>query len=102
MRVYARLTYDTPSEKLERIPGLIREIIKSRENTRFDRCFFMVFGDSALNFEAVYYILVPDFKTYGETHHAVNLEIFRRFGEEGIEFAYPTQKVYFEGGLPGA
>ena len=96
------VTYDTPSEKLERIPGLIREIIESRENTRFDRCFFMVFGDSALNFEAVYYILVPDFKTYGETHHAVNLEIFRRFGEEGIEFAYPTQKVYLEGGIPGA
>ena len=81
---------------------MIREIIESRENTRFDRCFFKVFGDSALNFEAVYYILVPDFKTYGETHHAVNLEIFRRFGEEGIEFAYQTQKVYFEGGIPGA
>ncbi len=96
------VTYDTPSEKLERIPALIREIIESRENTRFDRCFFMVFGDSALNFESVYYILVPDFKTYGETHHAVNLEIFRRFAEEGIEFAYPTQKVYFEGGIPGA
>ena len=96
------VTYDTPSEKLERIPNLIREIIESRENTRFDRCFFMVFGDSALNFEAVYYILVPDFKTYGETYHAVNLEIFRRFGEEGIEFAYPTQKVYFEGGVPRA
>ena len=96
------VTYDTPSEKLERIPDLIREIIESRENTRFDRCFFMVFGDSALNFETVYYILVPDFKTYGETHHAVNLEIFRRFGAEGIEFAYPTQKVYFEGGISGA
>jgi small-conductance mechanosensitive channel len=96
------VTYDTPSEKLERIPDLIQEIIESRENTRFDRCFFMVFGDSALNFETVYYIVVPDFKTYGETHHAINLEIFRRFGEEGIEFAYPTQKVYFEGANLGA
>ncbi len=96
------VTYDTPSEKLERIPELIREIVESRANTRFDRCFFMVFGDSALNFESVYYILVPDFKTYGETHHAINLEIFRRFAEEGIEFAYPTQKIYVEGGIPGA
>ncbi len=95
------VTYDTPSEKLERIPELIREIIESRSNARFDRCFFMVFGDSALNFESVYYILVPDFKTYGETHHAVNLEIFRRFAEEGIEFAYPTQKIYIEGEVSG-
>ncbi len=96
------VTYDTPSEKLERIPELIREIVEARANTRFDRCFFMVFGDSALNFESVYYILVPDFKTYGETHHAINLEIFRRFAEEGIEFAYPTQKIYVEGGISGA
>ena len=98
------VTYDTPPEKLERIPGLIREIIESRENTRFERCFFLVFGDSALNFETVYHMLVPDFQTYGDTHHAINLDIFRRFGEEGIEFAYPTQKVYFEGvnrGAPG-
>ena len=96
------VTYDTSSEKLERIPDLIRGIIESRENTRFDRSFFMAFGDSALNFETVYYILVPDFQTYGETHHAINLEIFRRFAEEGIEFAYPTQTLHLEGVNPGA
>ena len=96
------VTYDTPPEKLARIPDLIREIVESRENTRFDRSFFMVFGDSALNFETVYYMLVPDYQTYGETHHAVNLEIFKRFAEEGIEFAYPTQTLYVEGVGPGA
>ena len=96
------VTYDTSSEKLERIPDLIREIIESRENTRFDRSFFMTFGDSALNIETVYYMLVPDFQTYGETHHVINLEIFRTFSEEGIEFAYPTQTVYLEGVTPGA
>jgi len=95
------VTYDTPSEKLQRILDLIREIVESREHTRFDRCFFMAFGDSALNFDSVYYVLAPDFKTYGETNHAINLEIVKRFGEEGIEFAYPTQKVYFEGGTSG-
>ena len=95
------VTYDTSSEKLQRIPDLIREIVESREHTRFDRCFFMAFGDSALNFDSVYYVLAPDFKTYGETNHAINLEIVKRFGEEGIEFAYPTQKVYFEGGTSG-
>ena len=31
------VTYDTPQEKLARIPGLIQEIIESRENTRFYR-----------------------------------------------------------------
>ena len=96
------VTYDTPPEKLERIPSLIQEIIESRENTRFDRSFFMVFGDSALNFETVYYMLVPDYQTYGETHHAINLGIFERFSREGIEFAYPTQTLYVEGVSPEA
>ena len=68
------VTYDTSPEKLARIPGLIQEIIESHENTRFDRSFFMAFGDSALNFETVYYLLVPDYQTCGETHHAINLE----------------------------
>jgi len=96
------VTYDTPPENLERIPSLIQEIVESRENTRFDRSFLMAFGDSALNFEIVYYMLVPDYQTYAETHHAINLEIFKRFAEEGIEFAYPTQTLYVEGGGPGA
>ena len=96
------VTYDTSPEKLERMPSLIREIIESRENTRFERCLFMAFGDSALNFETVYHMLVPDFDTYGEANHAINLEIFRRFGEEGIEFAYPTQTLHLEGVNPGA
>ncbi len=99
------MTYDTPREKLERIPSMIQEIVESHENTRFDRCYFMVFGESALNFETQYHVLVPDFQTYGETHHAINLEIFKRFAEEGIEFAYPSQTIYVEGvgpnGEPG-
>ena len=94
------VTYDTPPENLERIPSLIQEIVESRENTRFDRSFFMAFGDSALNFEIVYYMLVPDYQAYAETHHAINLKIFKRFAEEGIEFAYPTQTLYVEGGGP--
>jgi small-conductance mechanosensitive channel len=96
------VTYDTPREKLERIPALIQEIIESRENTRFDRCFFMAFGDSALDFDTVYHVLVPDFQTYGEVHHSINLEIFKRFAEEGIEFAYPSQTLYVEGVGPRA
>ena len=62
----------------------------------------MAFGDSALNFETAYHMLVPDYQTYGETHHAINLEIFKRFAEEGIEFAYPTQTLHVAGADPGA
>jgi small-conductance mechanosensitive channel len=62
----------------------------------------MTFGDSALNIETVYFMQVPDFATYGATHHAINIAIFRRFAEEGIEFAYPTQTIHVEGLGKGA
>jgi len=38
----------------------------------------------------------PDFGLYMDIQEAINLEIFRRFAEEGIEFAYPTQTLYLQ------
>ncbi len=48
----------------------------------------------SLNFEFVYYVLSPDYSTYMDTQHNINMKIFNKFKEEGIEFAYPTQLVY--------
>jgi small-conductance mechanosensitive channel len=90
------VTYDTVPEKVERIPNILREIIEARGNTRFDRSHFKEFGDFALLFETVYYMLVPDYAAYMETQQAINLEILRRFQDEGIEFAYPTQTLLLE------
>jgi small-conductance mechanosensitive channel len=86
--------YQTPAEKLERIPTLIREAIERQGRTRFDRAHFKAFGPSSLDFEAVYYMLVPDYNAYMDVQQAVNLEIFRRFQEEGVNFAYPTQTLH--------
>jgi small-conductance mechanosensitive channel len=73
------LTYETPREKLKRIPGIIREIIEGRESTRFDRSHFQEYAAYSLNFETVYY------------------ELHERLEELGVEFAYPTQKLFLEG-----
>ena len=91
------VTYGTSPEQLEKIPGLVQEIIEARENTRFDRCFLQSLGDSALIFDTVYYVSVPDFSDYAKVHHSINLKIFKRFEEEGIEFASPTQTIHIEG-----
>ena len=91
------VTYETPKEKVEKIPGIVREIIESHDNTRFDRAHFASYGDSSLDFEVVYYMLVPDYNTYMDTQQAINLDLFGRFEELGIEFAYPTRTVYVEG-----
>jgi small-conductance mechanosensitive channel len=88
------ITYDTPLEKVRQVPGIIRAAIEAQKDTRFDRSHFMKHGDSALEFESVYYVTAADFNRYADIQQALNLEIHERFAELGIEFAYPTQRLY--------
>ncbi len=88
------VTYETPLEKLERIPDIVREVISAQEEVTFDRAHFKSMGDFALIYEVVYHVENPDYLVYMDRQQAINLGIFRRFQEEGIEFAYPTQVVY--------
>ncbi|MBU0595996.1 mechanosensitive ion channel family protein [Candidatus Bipolaricaulota bacterium] len=88
------VVYGTPVDVVETIPGTVRDIIESQSNVRFDRCHFNSFGDSALDFETVYYVLVSDYNVYMDVQQAINLAIMRAFEQRGIEFAYPTQTLY--------
>lgn len=91
--------YETPAEKLAAIPPMIKEIVESLEDTRFDRAHFKQYGDYSLIYEIVYYVLKPDYNLYMDRQQTINLEIYRRFQQEGIEFAYPTQLLYFQNGV---
>ena len=91
------VTYQTPAEKLERIPGIVAEIIQAQAQTRFDRAHFQGFGDSSLDFEVVYYVLDRDYNVYMNIQQAINLALFRRLADEGVEFAYPTRTLHLVG-----
>lgn len=88
------VTYETPREKLTKIPLIIRQAVEGQEKTRFDRSHFKNYGDFSLNFETVYYVLVREYNAYMDIQQAVNLRIHERFEEQGIEFAYPTQTLF--------
>lgn len=88
------VAYETPHEKLERIPAMLREIVEAQEPVRFDRAHFCEFGDFSLVYEVVYFVLVPDYGLYMDIQQAINLALHARFAAEGIEFAYPTSKVF--------
>lgn len=92
------VTYQTSADQLARIPQLVREAVESQAQTRFDRAHFQAYGDSALIFEVVYYVLSPDYNTYMDIQQAINLRVFRCFEREHIEFAYPTRTLYLRGG----
>ncbi len=89
------VTYQTPRSKLELIPQILREAVEAQgEQVRFDRSHFKAYGDFSLNYETVYYVLAADYNLYMDIQQAINLSIHKRFEEEGIEFAYPTQTLY--------
>ncbi|MCF8724123.1 small-conductance mechanosensitive channel [Nitrospina gracilis] len=92
------VTYDTPADKLERIPGMIKEIIEAQPDTRVDRIHFKQFGPYSLDFETVYWLLRGDFEFKMDTQQAINLALCRKFQAEGIEFAFPTQTIQLEPG----
>ncbi len=88
------VVYETPYEKLLRVPEIVQEVIESQNDAIFDRVHFKSFGDFALNYEVVYRMTTPDYNVYMDTQQAINLALFQRFAEEGIGFAYPTQTVF--------
>jgi len=90
------VTYDTPEEKIKRIPGMIRDVVEGVDKVRFDRAHFREFGDSALLFEIVFFVESEDYNLYMDVRQEINLGIRRAFETEGIEFAFPSRTVYLE------
>lgn len=90
------VVYQTSRDQLEMIPSILKEAVEAQgeDRTRFDRSHFQSYGDFALIFETVYYVLSPDYTVYMDCQQDINLRIFERFEEEGIEFAYPTQTLF--------
>jgi small-conductance mechanosensitive channel len=91
------VAYETPAEKLRAMPQMLRDAVSAQPRTRFDRAHFKEYGDSALVHEVVYFVLDPDFNTYMDIQHAINLALFERFAAEKIGIAYPTRTVHVAG-----
>jgi len=88
--------YETPAEKLAKIPEKIKKIISGVEQTRFDRSHFAGFGDSSLDFETVYWVKSPDYGKYMDIQQEINLVLFRELKADGVDFAYPTRTLYMK------
>lgn len=91
--------YQSAPEQLEQIPAIVRGVIEAQPLARFDRAHFFKFGDSSLDYEAVYWMKEPDYGKYMDTQQAINLALFRAFAEAKIGFAYPSRSIYVENPL---
>jgi len=91
------VTYDTPTNKLKKIPDIIRDIIddnKLEYVDKIDRVHFTEFGDFSLNFDIVYYLKTKDYAKYMDTQQEINFAIKEAFEKECIEMAFPTQTIF--------
>ncbi|MCC6321161.1 MAG: mechanosensitive ion channel family protein [Phycisphaerales bacterium] len=86
------IVYETPIEKVEAAPGMIRSCIESAggDRVRIDRVHLRQLAAFSLEFEYVYFVLTPDMNVHMEIQQAVNLEILRRLAASKVSIAYPT------------
>jgi small-conductance mechanosensitive channel len=95
------VSYDTPAGALAAIPAEVRKIVEAQSDTRFDRCHFLIYGDTALQFELVYYVTRPEFNVYANIQQAINLALLECLRNMKVQIAAPTRAlVYVE--LPAA
>ncbi len=91
------ITYDTPPEKVSRALEITKDILDNHEGMDPEfppRVFFSDLDSHSLNILMIYWYHPPEYWDYLAFSERVNFELLRRFNEEGIEFAFPTQTVY--------
>lgn len=91
-----RVTYGTPGEKLAEIPKLLEDIVRAQPNARFDRCHLKTLGESSLLFELSYFTQQPKLNPLMDLQQTVNFRILAEFERQGIDLAFPTQRVLMD------
>jgi len=86
--------YDTSSEKLKRAVGILRDVMEQHPGTETSRAHFKSYGESSLILDVAHWCKYLDYSKYLACIEDINFEIKRRFEDEGIEMAYPTQTVH--------
>ena len=94
------VTYDTAPERVQRAVDILREMLEARKDHFVEdqppQVYFSDFNAESLNIVVYYWFAPPDWWEYLAFNHEFNLELLRRYNQEGIEFAFPTQTLYLK------
>ena len=94
------ITYSATPEQVAEVPQIVKRVIESHEQVKFDRAHFTGFGESSLDFVVVYIMQTANYATYMDTQQAINIALMREFANLGVEFAFPTRTVILEQAQP--
>ncbi len=90
--------FETPIETVARIGDVVRTCIEeARPKIRFERSHFAAIGDSSFQFEAVYWLLDPEYNAFMDVQQSINLDVCRRLQQLDVQFAYPTRTLHHAG-----
>jgi MscS family membrane protein len=94
------ITYDTPPEKIDRAIEILKGLLDNHEGMQENfppRVYFNDFNAASLNILVIYWYHPPHYWDYMSFTERFNKEVFHRFSEEGIDFAFPTQTLFLAG-----
>ncbi len=89
-------TYDAKADQMKKIAEDVKKIIDAHKDVEADRVHFSGFGDSDLQFEAVFHVNTNDYAAYMDIQQEINIELMKYFEQNDLEMAYPTQTVYLK------
>lgn len=87
------VAYETPPDTLERLPGILKELVEA-EGGIAARAGFEKFGESSLDFAVLVDVPGNDWPVAHDLRNRLLVSIMRRFAAEGISIPYPTQTTY--------
>lgn len=85
------IVYQTHPDICARIPAIVEEVVSSCDKCVLVRCGMTGYGDSSLDFSFEFDVKSEVWQKVFEARHQVLVALLKRFNEEKIEFAYPTQ-----------
>lgn len=90
------LTYDTRPDQMEQAMTILKGLGTDYKDLIDEEVLvsFNAFGDFSLGILFIYYIKKES--DILQTQSTINLQILKRFNENGLEMAFPTQTVYHQ------
>ncbi len=89
------VTYDTSNEKLERAVKILEEILESTPEISKDYVVFLeTLDSSSINIKVHAYVKTKNVAKFYKEREKFLLAAIKKYREEGIEFAFPSQTVY--------
>ena len=86
----------TPPEKIQQIPGWVKEAVNHQTKVKFDRCHLAKFGPSSFDYEFVFIIQDGDYNLFMDIQQAILFEIMNHLAAEKVALAIPARSLHVD------